>query len=329
MRPVRSRPVLIAASCIATRGKRRVGGNGEWNVNNTAMESPPMAKIMGHPGRHSWPVRRGRRVGFTLVELLVVVSIIAVLIALLLPSLKSARRQGKLVKCMAQLHGIGVGLWAYLEDNDRFMPASEMLGQHVYRMAPGRRMDTYDSTGKLYAAGLFPECFGIAYILDQGTSVNLGNLNSTNPPPPPPQEFRSRAMYVPGDNPVWVCPAAEGPKLGRIRWKDFGNTYYFTLNTGSITRRTIVDENGDTIVTTANSGKQIDRFPRNHRLIADNSMFLPGRPGFMGPFNRYSITNLDMLTPPHPLVGNTAQSNRSYVALMPDLRANLYQWEPK
>jgi prepilin-type N-terminal cleavage/methylation domain-containing protein/prepilin-type processing-associated H-X9-DG protein len=56
--------------------------------------------------------------GFTLVELLVVISIIALLMAVLLPGLSAARRQAKNVKDMANLRQWGVMLTMFAQDND-------------------------------------------------------------------------------------------------------------------------------------------------------------------------------------------------------------------
>jgi len=62
--------------------------------------------------------------GFTLVELLTVISIIALLISILLPSLAQARAQAKKVKVQTQIDAIGKGLEMFRNDNRDQYPGS-------------------------------------------------------------------------------------------------------------------------------------------------------------------------------------------------------------
>ena len=61
---------------------------------------------------------RGQRSGFTIVELTIVAGIVALLIAILAPSLSIAREQARRTVCRANLRQIGQGWSYYLADND-------------------------------------------------------------------------------------------------------------------------------------------------------------------------------------------------------------------
>ena len=68
---------------------------------------------MAEPRSHCRPVRE---YGFTLLELLIVISIIALLTGILVPSLRRARDITRRTKCLANLHNISLALSVYDSD---------------------------------------------------------------------------------------------------------------------------------------------------------------------------------------------------------------------
>lgn len=71
------------------------------------------------------------RQGFTLIELLVAIAIIAILMAILLPALSSAREQAKTVQCSARLRECGVIESMYASDNNQTVPSFYSQGNGV------------------------------------------------------------------------------------------------------------------------------------------------------------------------------------------------------
>jgi len=99
----------------------------------------------------------GRRSGFTLIELLVVISIIMLLMAILIPSLRKAREQAKRVVCQSNQHQIMVAWYQYTTDfKDRLVNGN--TGSHVQGTAPATGENCWVGlVGRWKWAGLVPD----------------------------------------------------------------------------------------------------------------------------------------------------------------------------
>ena len=72
-------------------------------------------------GEKRRPQAQGRR-AFTLIELLVVIAIIAILAAILLPTLAAAQKKARRVQCLNNLHQLGAAIQVYAGDNADHFP---------------------------------------------------------------------------------------------------------------------------------------------------------------------------------------------------------------
>src|SRR4051794_1619056 len=82
------------------------------------------------------PSRKPPRQGFTLVELLVVIGIIALLISILLPSLAKSRKQARMVQCSSNLRSLGQAAMQYSISNRNVILPSIIWG-------PGNKDDSW------------------------------------------------------------------------------------------------------------------------------------------------------------------------------------------
>jgi len=98
--------------------------------------------------------RRRDHTGFTLIELMIVIAIIAILAAILVPNFIRARAQGQLTSCESNCKNIGTALEMYSTDNSGRYPSASpiqtgngLLPNYLKTIptCPSAGSDTYDA----------------------------------------------------------------------------------------------------------------------------------------------------------------------------------------
>lgn len=138
--------------------------------------------------------RRHNSCGFTLVELLVVIGIIALLIGILLPSLSKARESANALKCSSNLRSVGQGLALYLAANKGGFPLA-----YTYQVGTFGSVTAPDVGGGTAAEPVLGYVHWSSYIYGEGNTGGEAFLcpsfgNDGGHPPTNP-EFR-----IPGQN---------------------------------------------------------------------------------------------------------------------------------
>jgi prepilin-type N-terminal cleavage/methylation domain-containing protein/prepilin-type processing-associated H-X9-DG protein len=135
-----------------------------------------------------------RRKGFTLVELLVVIGIIALLISILMPALKKVKEQANQTKCLAQVKQITLAMLMYTSDNRSAFCYPPLIGE-TYSPTDKRPMAYYMDTAPA-SMGVIKYDMGLLW-----PYISSGAKNQK--PNQKPVQVLEKMMNCPSDDGPW------------------------------------------------------------------------------------------------------------------------------
>ncbi|OHB48718.1 MAG: hypothetical protein A2Y10_04340 [Planctomycetes bacterium GWF2_41_51] len=146
-----------------------------------------------------------KSMGFTLVELLVVVSIIAMLLAILMPSLSKAREQAVRIVCASNMKSTGTSMAMYLSDNKGTLPPDFMFGRAEGKESNDdlttvfwqQKLIPYTKNGKVFTCSNYEKYF----------STKSSSANKTK------QEYLYNQVNKDTNWYYWYC-SGEAPSFG-------------------------------------------------------------------------------------------------------------------
>jgi len=144
------------------------------------------------------------KTGFSLIELLVVISIIAILVALLLPALSKAKDSTITTQCLSNKRQIATGLVAYAVDHKTLFPARHALSYGY----PHQMRRTTNGKYDLNAPFIIPYVGDRAYLFCPGLSSTPDTLNDN---------WATTQYHVYPKATFWIAPHPDLSRLDKIR----------------------------------------------------------------------------------------------------------------
>ena len=142
---------------------------------------------------------------FTLIELLTVIGTIAILATILIPTLKTAREEGRRVYCINNLRHIGIALAGYTNSYRREAPPFLYNNTHLSHADHVYIGSRWDGMGLLISNNFIQDptlfyCSSNHFTNDQWRKFSTS--------PSPETKIMTRYIYRAPDSPVWEGKAA-------------------------------------------------------------------------------------------------------------------------